>query len=499
MPTSNAAPADAPRRWYRSLYWRIALGFIAFLAVMLLAQGALFLWLSSQRDEVMPPRLLADLARIVAEELSDAAASEPGADVADLARTRFAELGRPAALVLADGRVVAAGLDLDPAAVAMIHERFRETNGANRSRRGPRPWRFRGQLPAARGGIAAPRLGQPWAAAPMVVQGQVTAAVVVGRRPPGAVARELVPWLAAGLATLLAVGTALAALAVFRPAQRRLHDLEEAARRFGAGDLTARAPETGGDEVASVARAFNRMAGEAAAREAALVDADRTRRQLLADVTHELRTPLTAIRGYAETLTLPGFAPQSAQGRHAVQVVDAEALRLQQLVDDLLDLARLDAGGAPLAIADVPVAALFARVVERHRPAALAAGIALETSVAPEAALVRGDARRLEQVLQNLTANALRYTPWGGRVSLSTERAGDALVLSVRDTGAGIAREHLPFVFDRFYKADPARSDQGGTGLGLSIARAIVERHGGTMTVTSTPHVETRFDMRFPA
>ena len=499
---SSVTPSGA-RRWYRSLYWRIAAGFIASLAAMLMAQGGLFLWLSTQRDEAMPPRLLADLTRLVADELTDAAAREPAADLAALARVRFADLARPAALVLADGRVVAAGLDPPPPMVALTLDRLRagdidEWSVPPRMR----PGRFRGRPPGAGPrpdpmAVALP--GPPWAIAPVLVDGRAVAAVLVARgRPLGSVARELAPWLAAGLAALLVAGTALASLAVFRPAQNRLRDLEDAARRFGEGELAARAFEGGGDEVASVARAFNRMAGEAAAREAALVEADRARRQLLADVTHELRTPLTAIRGYAETLTLPAFAPDSPQGRHAVHVVDVEAQRLERLVNDLLDLARFDAGGAPLELADVPVSRLFTRVVDRHGLAAAAAGITIHTAVAPDAETVRGDERRLEQVLQNLTGNALRHTPAGGQVSLAATREADTMVLTIRDTGAGIDAAHLPYVFDRFYKADPARSDAGGTGLGLSIVKAIVARHGGAVRVTSTPGVETCFEVRLP-
>ena len=500
---SDATPSGG-RRWYRSLYWRIAAGFISFLALMLVAQGGLFLWLSAQRDEVMPPRLLADLTGLVADELSDGAARAPGADLIELARARFADLGRPAALVLADGRMVSVGLDPPPAIVAIALDRLRARDADDWQETTFRPGQFRrpprgGRPTGERAGRRGPLPPGPWAMAPVRVDDRVTAAVLIARgRPLGSVARELAPWLAAGLAGLLLAGTALASLAVFRPAQNRLRNLEDAARRFGAGDLTARASEAGGDEVASVARAFNRMASEAAAREAALVDAARARRQLLADVTHELRTPLTAIRGYAETLTLPAFAPTSAQGRQAVHVVDVEAQRLERLVNDLLDLARFDAGGAPLELAAVPVPRLFTRVVERHGPAAAASGLTLETAVAPDAGIVRGDERRLEQVLQNLTANALRHTPRAGRVSLAATRDGNAVVFAVCDTGSGIASEHLAYVFDRFYKADTARSDAAGTGLGLSIVKAIVERHGGTVRVTSMPGVETCFVLRLP-
>ncbi len=494
---------SGPRRWYRSLYWRIAIGFIAFLAVMLVAQGGLFLWLSTSREDVMSPRLVASLAELVADDLGDALDRAPDADLATLAAERFADLGRPAALVLADGRVVAG--DFEPPAPVV-----RTT--VNRLRAGPEAWRDRplrgprgrqgaqSEMAEARPGAASRRAAAlPWAVAPVRTNGAVVGAVLVARRrPPGAVARELAPWLALGLAGLLAAGTALASLAVFRPAQARLRDLEDAARRFGGGDLTARALERGGDEVASVARAFNRMADDAAAREAALVDADRARRQLLADVTHELRTPLTAIRGYAETLALPAFAPASREGQRFVRIVDEEAQRLERLVNDLLDLARFDAGGAPFERAPVPVAALFTRLVERHGPTAAAAGVSLATAIDADIDTIPGDARRLEQVVQNLTANAIRHTPAGGHVRWQAARDGNLVVLGVTDTGEGIGAEHLPHVFDRFYKADPARAEGAGTGLGLSIVKAIVERHGGRVSVSSTRGAGATFEVRLP-
>jgi two-component system, OmpR family, sensor kinase len=495
-----------PRRWYRSLYWRIAIGFIAFLAAMLVAQGGLFLWLSTQREEALPPRLVVDLAALVAEELGDAAERGSDVDLARLADERFRDLARPAALVLADGRVVAGDVLPPPPLLDEVRAQLAAGDQAWPARRLPntrrRELRQQGRDGDGRGaggrqGLRPP--GPPWAVAPVRVDDRVVAAVMIARgRPPAAVARELAPWLAVGLAVLLAGGTAIASLAVFRPAQARLSDLEQAARRFGAGDLTARAVERGGDEVAAVARAFNRMADDAAAREAALVEADRARRQLLADVTHELRTPLTAIRGYAETLTLPAFAPPSPEGQRFVHIVDVEAQRLERLVNDLLDLARVDAGGATFERAPVPVAALFTRIVERHGPTAAAAAVTLETSVAGGLDTVPGDARRLEQVVQNLTANAIRHTPAGGRVAWQAFVEGDHVVLRVSDTGEGIGPEHLPHVFDRFYKADPARADGTGTGLGLSIVKAIVERHGGRVGVTSTRGAGTTFDVRLP-
>ena len=205
-------------------------------------------------------------------------------------------------------------------------------------------------------------------------------------------------------------------------------------------------------------------------------------------------TPLTAIRGYAETLALAPFAPASPEGQRAVRIIHEEGERIERLVGDLLDLARFEAGGISLARDRVVVADLFSRVVERHSHAADEKSVTLESAPCRPRVTVVGDPHRLEQALQNLASNALRHTPPGGRVRLSAEKAGGLARLQVSDTGAGIAAEHLPHVFDRFYKADPSRA-RSGSGLGLSIVKAIVERHGGTVSVRSTPGVETVFEI----
>jgi len=284
---------------------------------------------------------------------------------------------------------------------------------------------------------------------------------------------------------------------IFRPAQARLRALEDAARRFGEGDLTARAPAIGGDEVSAVADAFNRMAADLAARQAQLVEADRARRQLLADVSHELMTPLTAIRGYAETLGLTQFAPESKEGVRAVKVIQEEGERIERLVGDLLDLARFEAGGISLAQESVDVDEVFERVAERHAKTAADKQVRIVVEPRDEGLRLVGDPMRIEQAVQNLAANALKHTPPGGVVRLSARRDPARVILSVSDNGIGIPAEHLPHVFDRFYKADRSRS-QSGSGLGLSIVKAIIERHGGTVAVRSTPHVETVFEVSLP-
>ena len=296
---------------------------------------------------------------------------------------------------------------------------------------------------------------------------------------------------------VLVVGIALIALFVFGPARKRLRAVRTATERLGEGDLSARAPEDGGDEVALVARSFNRMADELTSRAKALDASDRARRQLLADVSHELMTPLTAIRGYVETLTMAGVALDTERRQRYLAIIDDETHRLERIIDDLLELARLEGGGGTLRQEAVPVTALFDRVRERHEAECVKRNIKLETSIEQQAMLVTGDPDRLEQALQNLTANALRHTPDGGRIHISATRIYGEVRLRVHHTGEGIPVEHLPLIFDRFYKIDTARRASGGSGLGLSIVKAIAERHGGHV-VASNDHGAV-FDLLLPA
>jgi signal transduction histidine kinase len=236
---------------------------------------------------------------------------------------------------------------------------------------------------------------------------------------------------------------------------------------------------------------------------------DRVRRQLLADVSHELTTPVTAMRGYLETLAMPELKLDEATRARYLKIIGDETQRLERLIGDLLDLARLEGGGSTFKISDVRVADLFERVAARHERACQEAGVILRTSIGPGAEMVASDHDRLEQALQNLAANAIRYAPRGTTVQIAAGVQGPGtglpvqgdpspIILSVEDEGPGIPAEHLPHIFDRFYKADEARADaSGGSGLGLSIVKAIVERQGGRLTVSSRPG-RTIFEMTVP-
>ena len=337
------------------------------------------------------------------------------------------------------------------------------------------------------------RGGRPPLFGRIVAGGQVIGLVATPFDGPPwlAALREHGPMLALVGIVLLFAGTAAMAFFIFRPAQRRLQNLQRTAAAIGSGETSARAADQGGDEVAALAQAFNQMAADLDARVRELRESDRARRQLLADVSHELMTPLTAMRGYLETLGMPEAVRDQADRDRYLQIVMDETLRLESIIGDLLELARLEGGGTALQLEDVPVEELFARAADRHGAALRDKDITLDTHIAPGAETVHGDGRRLEQALQNLVANAVRHTPRGGRISLSADPAGRAdgrarVRLTVRDTGPGIAPEHLPLIFDRFYKADASREHQAaGSGLGLSIVKAIVERHGGTITASS--------------
>ena len=312
----------------------------------------------------------------------------------------------------------------------------------------------RGQRGGGRGG----RGVQPGAWAPIVVNGLQVGIVSVPPSPPAWVAaQEFGPTLAFTGFVLLVGGATAAALLIFRPTHRRLRSLEAAAQALGEGQTHVRAEESGGDEVTTLARTFNRMAQDLEARAQALADADRARRQLLADVSHELMTPLTAIRGYVQTLAMDDVPIDEATRRRYLAVADQETYKLEAIIGDLLDLARLESGGEQRRREPVAIADLFDRVVDRHLPEIQSRGIETDVRVAPAMPTVPGHAGRLEQALQNLASNAIRHMPDGGRLTLTARADEDRVVLEVRDTGPGIPAEHLPHIFDRFYKADASR------------------------------------------
>jgi two-component system OmpR family sensor kinase/two-component system sensor histidine kinase BaeS len=301
--------------------------------------------------------------------------------------------------------------------------------------------------------------------------------------------------------TLLSAGLLAAAVAaaigvlLARSLTAPLSRLAVAARRISQGDLDQQVPERGAEEVADLARAFNEMSSE-------LRRAETLRRNMVADIAHELRTPLAVIQGNLRAM-LDGVYPTD---RAEVRTVYDESLVLGRLVDDLHDLARAEAGQLALQIAPVALGPVLEHSVASFAEQASAAGVTLAASYPPDLPGVAIDTDRIAQVLRNLLANALRHTDSGGSVRVEARVVPETVASSRRhvrtdviDSGSGIEQEDLPFVFDRFWRADASRSrEQGGSGLGLAIAKQLVEAHGGRIGVESTPGVGTRFWFTVP-
>ena len=220
------------------------------------------------------------------------------------------------------------------------------------------------------------------------------------------------------------------------------------------------------------------------------------RRDFVANVSHELKTPLTVIGGFAETLA--DHDPPEPQRRQFVEAIRSSALRMQRLVDDLLDLSWIESGGWQPQVAPVDVRALVTEAAAAIGDAARNKGVVVHTQIADDAAVLAADQLAVRQVLSNLTENALRYTP-SGSITVFARREGSRTVVGVTDTGIGISAAHLPRVFERFYRADASRArDVGGTGLGLAIVKHLVESHGGRVEATSTPGIGTTVTAWFP-
>jgi len=276
--------------------------------------------------------------------------------------------------------------------------------------------------------------------------------------------------LAAGLAALLV------SLFFSRSVVAPLRAMMKASQRIAEGHYDERVRVSGSDELAQLGARFNSMAGR-------LEQTETMRRQLLGDVSHELRTPLTAIGGYMEGLidgVLPATPETYEQVRH-------EALRLGRLVDDLQELSRVEAGSFHLDVHPTSLSVPLATTAKRLSLQFDEKQIRLTLSLPADLPPVLADEDRLTQVLTNLLANALAYTPPGGEVTVSAQKTGGEVRVAIKDSGVGIPPEHLSHIFDRFYRVDKSRSRGagGGSGIGLTIARRLVEAHGGRMWAES--------------
>jgi len=269
----------------------------------------------------------------------------------------------------------------------------------------------------------------------------------------------------------------------------RIFVLQKAANRLAEGELGARVAVDGRDEVAKLGDDFNRMAAQ-------LQEAKQQRADLIAWVSHDLQTPLTSIQAILEALA-DGVVKEPESVQRYLVTAQREIRSLSTLIDDLFQVAKLDAGGLVLERMPSSLSDLISDTLESFSQVASQAGVHLTGEVAAKTDPVDMDVRHIGRVLNNLVSNAMRYTPAGGTVAISAHRTGAQVEVSVSDNGEGIPSEDLPHIFESFYRGEKSRSRAtGGAGLGLAIARGIIQAHGGQIWVESHPGVGTKFIFR---
>lgn len=324
-------------------------------------------------------------------------------------------------------------------------------------------------------------------AMPAIWGGRVQGTLIWVRRVVGRdLARTLLLGvLGAGLAALL-LGMLLWAWESQRLI-RPLRGLADVARRIAQGELSIRAAVSSPREYAELAGALSSLAD-------GLEKSDMARREFLASVAHELRTPLTALRGFLEALG-DGTVPADRAEAYRTKCLD-EVSRLNRLLDDLLDMAKSEAGRLDLAIRPIALGETMSRAILLWESAIRQKDLAVEVDLPAQPVIVEADSDRVMQIMNNLLANAVSYTPAGGKVALGLDSDGEWAVMSLTDSGPGIPPDQLPRIWDRYYRFIPS-ARMRGTGLGLAIVRALTEAHGGRVAATSSA-AETRFEVHLP-
>lgn len=290
------------------------------------------------------------------------------------------------------------------------------------------------------------------------------------------------------IASLVAVGLALilGGFLAFTMT-RSLRELTAATEQIAHGNLDQQVKIRSKDELGTLAASFNQMSRD-------LAHATHIRRQMTADIAHDLRTPLSVITGYSEALS-DGKLPGTPE---IYSILHQETQHLNKLIEDLRTLSLADVGELSVTLQPTPPLAMLDRVVARHALASKQKEVSLQVDADEDLPDVRVDPERMNQVFDNLVANAFRYTPRGGKIVLSAAAKGSTVKLRVSDNGKGIQPEALPHIFDRFFRGDPSRTQNGESGLGLAIARSIVEAQGGTIEVESTLEQGSTFTISVP-
>lgn len=359
-----------------------------------------------------------------------------------------------------------------------------EKQGAEEAREAPQP---RGQQPGGQ---------QPDVHAPGPQPGQPPAGTGEGHTPPPPPQwPDTKIWL---VRLVIAVSLAAAAAAwLERMFTKPLMQLARGAQAFHSGDFAYRIPTTGRSEFAAVATAMNEMARQVSGHISHLEEEAERRRKFLADTAHELRSPVTTMRTMAGALQ-DGLADEPARRDRAISALVRTSERLLRLVQDLMELAKLDLNELPLTVRQGDLRELAESAVLSHLAEAGAAGIVLHAPEPSRPVKIVADPDRLAQVLDNILGNAISYAGEGAEVWVQLED-GDPVRLTIRDSGQGIRPEDLPYIFDSFYRADAARTPgDGHSGLGLSIARRLVQAHGGDLTVCSEEGKGTTVTIQIP-
>ena len=310
-----------------------------------------------------------------------------------------------------------------------------------------------------------------------------------------------------GLALIVSVVVgSLAGLVVLRAMTRRLRRLTDHIDRFRAGGFrafepfaTSSAGRGEGDEIAQLGRTYDEMAARIGEQLEALEKTDALRREMVAHVSHDLRTPLATLHGYIETLKLKDSELAPAERERYLAVALDQSERLRRLVGDLFELAKLDAREQAPVCEPVSLAELVNDIAQKFQLEAQRNGSTIDIEAGEGVPMVNADIALVERVLENLLDNALSHSPDGGTIRIPIAFSGDSVRVTVSDSGPGIAPEHLPRVFDRFYQAGNAHRGSAHAGLGLAIAKRIVELHGARLEVESTLGRGTAFSFQLPA
>ena len=322
------------------------------------------------------------------------------------------------------------------------------------------------------------------------VDGQIGALLFVSRIQSLMDSLGTVQWKLISIFVLITIGALVLALFLSQILTKPITNLSRSMRKMGKGDLSVRVPVRDSGELRELAENYNTMAAQ-------LERLDKTRSQFVSNASHELKTPLTTMKIMLETVMYQPDMPEDLR-REFMQDMNHEIDRLTGIVTDLLTLTRVDGDKNGMKQEPVNMSALTEEVLRMLSPAAEKRGQHLESNIEPGLQMM-GDKARLNQILYNLTDNAIKYSPDGGRIAVSLRAEPEGLVWRVRDNGVGIPPEDQEHIFERFYRVDKARSrETGGTGLGLSIVKQLVSMHGGTITVHSEPNRGSEFKVVFP-